>query len=900
MTRGFHILLSASVFFLASHDLSFAQFHSSSSSDISLAPSVSFSVRDSLTGDLLPNAVISVICGRDTVKVVTGSDVEATLARRRLPASSLVITTFLGYRTRRDSLYIEPRVDTYVRIGMQEEPETLNSIIVKGNAIAMVMHGDTTVFNAAAFNTMEGNGLRNLLEQMPGVTVEENGVAYHGQRIDRILINGNNLFGKDIKNAMDMVLAKEVKSVKVYDNKAVDDMEDDGTVAKERVLDVHTWKPLNHVGELSLKSSGGMFTSRNADGKFDWNADGEVMLGSYTLGAKPRFSANVAGGHNSGSGQPTVQPNDELNGNFRVGKDIPGKSGYNHLVIFSSSGDRTSGGSIFSFFPSETWTERRDTSASENRKSGYSISYSGNGNFRRGKLSARMGGAISYAHARQNYLNRASSWQDANWSGFRKSIEDTTNRFKGSLSTSLTKTFAKRGRRMGIHLSISGAYDWGGGSRIDTLKNSIRKEWLSNSLSSGRVTPSLGATWNEPVGEKSSVVFSVATEYVYETTKKLFTDIFTNTLNLNNSKDFTTNYACGVLSAAYRYGRKNDGLYAFVSIGVQDIVSFRTERLESVPDWRRNYIRPVIGAELAYSRGENSLSLNYKEKESVPGIEQVRNALNDSNPLFLYAGNPKLSLPVTRTFSLRFGHSFPVHSASLEFNAGSDIHSNALVSRTTYYREQTWLDSYGYLVPAGSSMTTPVNVSGRFCAWAAGKYSQYLTGIKSDIGADITWNIQRDPFYEGDVRRINQNNSISVAVPFKWYGKTTGITLIPSVGAGRQEYDGAKLYDSVSLSGIFSYTQRIGGNFELNVGAQLYRMMTTRDDIGIFTHNATCTLSWLFGAEKRSRLSVFGNNLTSLVNNKTISVSDNYILTSLSNNFGRSFGLSFTYVFTRK
>ena len=352
MTRGFHILLSASVFFLASHDLSFAQFHSSSSSDISLAPSVSFSVRDSLTGDLLPNAVISVICGRDTVKVVTGSDGEATLARRRLPASSLVITTFLGYRTRRDSLYIEPRVDTYVRIGMQEEPETLNSIIVKGNAIAMVMHGDTTVFNAAAFNTMEGNGLRNLLEQMPGVTVEENGVAYHGQRIDRILINGNNLFGKDIKNAMDMVLAKEVKSVKVYDNKAVDDMEDDGTVAKERVLDVHTWKPLNHVGELSLKSSGGMFTSRNADGKFDWNADGEVMLGSYTLGAKPRFSANVAGGHNSGSGQPTVQPHDELNGNFRVGKDIPGKSGYNHLVIFSSSGDRTSGGSIFSFFPS--------------------------------------------------------------------------------------------------------------------------------------------------------------------------------------------------------------------------------------------------------------------------------------------------------------------------------------------------------------------------------------------------------------------------------------------------------------------------------------------------------------------------------------------------------------------
>ncbi len=50
----------------------------------------------------------------------------------------------MGYRTRRDSLHFEPRVDTYVKIGMQEEPMVLNSIIVKGDAVAMVMHGDTT------------------------------------------------------------------------------------------------------------------------------------------------------------------------------------------------------------------------------------------------------------------------------------------------------------------------------------------------------------------------------------------------------------------------------------------------------------------------------------------------------------------------------------------------------------------------------------------------------------------------------------------------------------------------------------------------------------------------------------------------------------------------------------
>lgn len=855
---------------------------------------------DSLSGDGLPNAVVSIINGRDTVNVVTDSEGYARVSKKGLSEKVAVITSFLGYRTRRDSLHIEPRVDTYVRVGMQEEPMVLNSIIVKGDAVAMVMHGDTTMFNAKAFNTLEGQGLRSLLKQMPGVTVDEDGIIYRGQRIDRILFNGNNLFGKDMKNAMDMVLANEVKSVSVYDKKAVDDMEDNDTVAKERVMDVHTWKPLNHVGELSLTASGGMFLSRNADGKFDWHADGDMTLGSYTLGVKPRFSAVITGGHNSGNGQPTVSPHDEVNGMLRIGKDVPGKSGYHHIVSFNSSGDRTSGGSIYSFFPSEAWNERRDTSASENRTSGYTISYSGGGNIRRGKISARFSGSVSYGRKKRNDLNSSSSWQDANWSEFRKSVGDTTSRFKGSFSASLTKLFAKRGRKMDFHLSLNGSYDWGNGSRIDTLKNSIRREWLSNGLSSGRVAPLLGATWNESLGKRSALTFSATTEYVNETTKKLFTDVFSNTLNLNNSKDFTTNYISGIISAAYRYGRKNDGLYALVTLGVRDILSLRTERLENLPDWKRNYIRPVAGVELAYSRGENSLSFNYKEKESVPGIEQLRNVVNDSNPLFLYVGNPNLSLPVTRTFDMNFARSFSERNISLEFKAGSSIHSKAIVSRTAYYQEATWLGDYGYMAPAGSSLTTPVNVSGRFDGWVACKYSQYLNRIKSDIGVDLSWNIHRDPFYIEDVMQVNLNNFISVSVPFNWQGKTAILMIIPTAGVGRQKNNGAKLYDSMNLSGYFSYTQRIGDCIEFNANADLFGMLTTRSDINLFTHRIGCMLSWIFGKEKRSRFSIFGNNLTSLVNNKEISVTDNYILTSLSNNFGRSVGLSFRYVFSRR
>lgn len=97
-----------------------------------------------MSGDGLPSAVVSIINGKDTVNVVTDSGGSGYILKKGLCENSVIITSFMGYRTRRDSLHFEPRVDTYVKIGMQEEPMVLNSIIVKGDAVAMVMHGDTT------------------------------------------------------------------------------------------------------------------------------------------------------------------------------------------------------------------------------------------------------------------------------------------------------------------------------------------------------------------------------------------------------------------------------------------------------------------------------------------------------------------------------------------------------------------------------------------------------------------------------------------------------------------------------------------------------------------------------------------------------------------------------------
>lgn len=290
------------------------------------APIVSVAVRDSITAESLPGAILIMVSANDTLKTATADDGMVSFMTMEFASDTVeILTSFVGYKSRRDVLKIPRHSECRISIGLQEDSMMLNEIIVRGDAVAMVVHGDTTIFNSAAFPSMKGDLLKDLLEKFPGVTISGGRISYNGQNIDRLLFNGNNLFGKDMENAMNMVLSKEVKSVDIYDRVAVNDLNDDGTEAKERVMDVHTWTPLKHVGELKMETGAGMFTSRNKDGKYDWRGDGGMNVGNYVLGTKPRIHGRISVSHNP---VDVSRPTDRLAANVGVGRDVAGRGGY--------------------------------------------------------------------------------------------------------------------------------------------------------------------------------------------------------------------------------------------------------------------------------------------------------------------------------------------------------------------------------------------------------------------------------------------------------------------------------------------------------------------------------------------------------------------------------------------
>ena len=96
----------------------------------------------------------------------------------------------------------------------------LKGVTVVASKVKMVMKGDTIVYNADAFNLAEGNMLDALIARLPGVKLEKDGRIYvNGRFIQSLLVNGQEFFAGNPKQALENLPAYTVNKIKVY-NKA--------------------------------------------------------------------------------------------------------------------------------------------------------------------------------------------------------------------------------------------------------------------------------------------------------------------------------------------------------------------------------------------------------------------------------------------------------------------------------------------------------------------------------------------------------------------------------------------------------------------------------------------------------------------------------------------------------
>ena len=140
-------------------------------------------------------------------------------------------------RILRKPLYMQRK---YPKQRSLDEVQQLEDVVVKATKVKFYMNKDTLVYNADAFNLQEGSMLDDLIKQLPGVTMNNNGqISVNGKPVDELLLNGKAFFNHDRKLILDNLPSFMVNHLKVYDKRtAWQELRGDSVGLKSYVMDI--------------------------------------------------------------------------------------------------------------------------------------------------------------------------------------------------------------------------------------------------------------------------------------------------------------------------------------------------------------------------------------------------------------------------------------------------------------------------------------------------------------------------------------------------------------------------------------------------------------------------------------------------------------------------------------
>ncbi len=116
-----------------------------------------------------------------------------------------------------------------------EKPDArkLKEVTVTATKVKMVMRGDTIEYDATAFRLPRGSMLDDLIRELPGATLNDDGqIAINGRFVSELLVNGRNFFKGDPQVALRNLPHYTVKNIQVY-HRAPDYMTDEQAAATE-------------------------------------------------------------------------------------------------------------------------------------------------------------------------------------------------------------------------------------------------------------------------------------------------------------------------------------------------------------------------------------------------------------------------------------------------------------------------------------------------------------------------------------------------------------------------------------------------------------------------------------------------------------------------------------------
>ena len=685
-------------------------------------------------------------------------------------------------------------------LAMVSESIPISGISVTESPAPAVQKADTTEFRASAVKTSKDATAEDLVQKLPGVTLEGGQVKAQGENVQQVLVNGRPFFGSDPTAAMRNLPAEVVDRIQVYD-RASDQAEfsgfDDGQSQKTmnfilRDQKAQFGKVSAGYGDQDRYQAGGNYTvvrgptrltllgmSNNINQQNFSPQDLVGVMGGAGGGGQQRIMMmGGGGGRGPGGGGGNVQIRGPGfgggsfdPGSFRVGQQNglstthSGGANYSgqwnkHLAVTSSlflndtDNDNTQLLTRQYLPPQDSiaFYDQLATTTSRNRNQ----RFDGRFEWTPDSLnSAILQPRLYFQNNQATSLGRAANTTERG-SELSSTQNDTRNRTNGNnLSNRLTvrHRFAKRGRN--ISAEINGGH---------TLRDGTGAQYALTDYSDGTSTTS-DTLDQRSTSRTTTNSFSTRMAYTEPLTKQWQAQLTWNPSLTRSESDVRALHfdaASGsfsvpdsALSNSYRNRNtvQNGGLAVLYTQGVWKLLSsasYQRRRLHSeqvFPDLRtidQSYenVLPSMTLSGTFANRRN-LRLSWSTSTTAPSINQLQNVVDNSNPLSLSSGNPNLRQTYNNTLSLRLSEADPRASKSKFLFMNVTRTSHPIQNSTFTASRDTTLD--GIFLARGTQLVRPENLDESWNANAFAVYSRPAKFLKSIVSVNGGGSFSRTP-----------------------------------------------------------------------------------------------------------------------------------------------------------
>lgn len=792
-----------------------------------MAQSLSGTVTDKTTKEGLISATVQLVSS-DGKSSYTSTDLNGNFQFKKLqPGTYTLQVTYVGYKSYKAKQTLSEGQEKRVKIEMSEDAQLLGEVSVQGRATRAEQQGDSLLYNAEAFQVMMGSSAEDLLAKMPGIVVEGGTIQAQGEQVQKVLVDGKEFFDGDVNLAIKNLPSDVIASIEVFDKKS-EQAEftgfDDGEEIKTINIVTKSGFRQGTFGEVS----GGYGTDDRykVNGNLNFfNDDRRIsVLGMSNNVNQQNFSqedlAGVMSAGNSGRGRGgrgggggrSGAPGGSSASNFMVGSlgGVTSANGFglNYVdqwgekwkmtgsYFFNQSDNLTQQQTDREYFesvlPGMTYSEYQENSMKNwnhrfNMKLDYQMTERTSLQFRP-TLSFQNNDSYGLLQG-QNLVNGTTD-SETETTSFGKS-----NAYNIGADLMLRHRFLKEGRTLSLMLSGKMS-NTDGDTYTDYLntlyglelspvtddysqwKQTLNRQYtLRSNLS---YTEKLTDNLQLQLGYKMSYTDSENDKKTYD--RSAVTDLY-DQLDESLSNEYQSGYLtqAGNVGLRYRAGK----LSAMLGVDAQ-WANLKGDLVYPQPDeLSHNYFSVLPSFTLRYSLDRtNSFQLRYRSRSSSPSVTDLQNVIDNSNPLFLSAGNPNLDQQISHTANLRYlrttksGHTFIAM-------VGATIQQDYVADSTFVAKEDIAL-SPTVTLNKGSQFTRPVNLDGYYSLQSMVTYGFPVDFLRSNINFSLSANYANVPtIFDGVESRTRELNLIPKLIIGSNISKNLDFTASYSAGINK-------------------------------------------------------------------------------------------------------------------